>query len=354
MSRLLSRFFPLTAPLAARIGRRRGDAFAAQAEVQIAPAEDTVHPPVFFDPSDWDRVTALQPETTPALERDRIAGGLRRHGATMRYLLRDALVTPNGVFTLRDGVYRHGPSPFRAALADPIAAVERGFYAASSVSLRYFGHFANDALPTTLLQTPDEALALPFDPGWSHGHAYLDLLGICPIDEKLVWFRELWFSDDRGMNAHRRARMRSLHRRIQDRIPSSPNVGVFLRRGDSGAARLLVNEDQVADRLAGLGYAICDVTDPLPDLLGTLAGARVVVTMEGSQWVHAHYGAAIGALIVIVNPADRFNNIAADMAPALDQRIATIVAPRDGGGYRVDPDRLIALIQDAQDQMVRG
>ncbi len=100
-------------------------------------------------------------------------------------------------------------------------------------------------------------------------------------------------------------------------------------------------------------YVVCDVTSPLPELLAALAQVPVVVTVEGSQWVHGHFGAALGALIVVINPADRFNALIADMVPALGQRMATIVADKAEDGYHVDVQRLLALIDRAQDDMAR-
>lgn len=352
MRHSLSRVYPLTAAIATRIQRHRQAGFPGIAE-EVAPAVQSYHPPVFFDEADWDIVTALEPSTNIQLERDRIGGRMCLHSATVRYRMDNVLATPQGVFTFQRSFGRCG----KLALADlatrRIPEFEAGFSAANSVTLRYFGHFLNDGLPAALLRQPGEELVLPFDPAWQHAHDYLRLLDLHPCPELYGFYRKLWICDDRGVNAHRQARTRAISRQIQAGRAPSPHAGVFLRRGASGVARVLGNEDELADRLAGLGFAICDIDMPLERMLDLMAEVGTVVTMEGSQWVHAHFGAAADALIVTINPADRFNNIAADMVPALGQRLATIVAPRDGGGYRVDIDRLLALIDRARNEMAR-
>lgn len=347
-----SRLYPLLGSLFERLRKSRGALEDVQSE-QIAKAESLVQAPAYMEPSDWDRVIGVQPSTNLDNERMRIAGGLRQHGGTIRYRLGDALATPRGVFSFSRSLQRHGPAPLQPALANPIQRTDRAFFPMTPVAMAYFGHLINDSLPASLLIQPGETLCLPYNPSWHHGRAYCELFGLSPSPAPMIHAREMWLTDDRGMNTHRHARTRALHAKLHSGLEPSRHSGAFLRRGTTGAKRDLINENAVAEVLAARGYAICDVTSPLPELLATLAQVPVVVTVEGSQWVHAHFGAALGALIVVINPCDTFNALIADMVPALDQRMATIVADKAEDGYHVDVQRLVALIDRAQDDMVR-
>lgn len=209
----------------------------------------------------------------------------------------------------------------------------------------------NDALPAAALRRPDETLVLPYPGNWTHAADYVGRLGLPASSEPLAFFDELAFCDDRGLNAHRRQRMQSIHAQLQASLQPSGHAGIFLRRGGTGAQRLLANEDELAETLAARGFAIRRTTDPLEEILAAAAGTGVFVTMEGSNWVHGHLGARRGALILTINPADRFNNIAAVMVPALDQRLASIVASRQGDGYHVDVARLLSLMDRALDEI---
>lgn len=348
----ISRLYPLSGSIFERLRKVRGALGDIPSEL-VAEAETLRQAPVYMDPADWDRVRGVERSTTLDNERLRIAGGLRQHGATTRYRLGNGLATPHGVFSFSRSLQRHGPAPLQAMLTEPIMHVDKAFFPMTSVALAYFGHLANDSLPASLLARPDETLCLPYNPSWHHVRGYCELFGLSPAPAPLIHAREMWLANDLGMNRHRHARTRDLHRRLHAGLAPSKNAGVFLRRVGTGASRNLANEAAVAEALAARGYAVCDVTSPLPELLAELAQVPVVVTVEGSQWVHGHFGAALGALIVVINPADRFNALIADMAPALGQRMATIVADKAEGGYHVDVQRLLALIDRAQDDMVR-
>ena len=53
---------------------------------------------------------------------------------------------------------------------------------------------------------------------------------------------------------------------------------------------------------------------------------------------------------MIINPADRFCNIWSDYLGLLGGRMGTVVAEKDGDGYRVDIPHLL----DFADRMMQG
>lgn len=348
----MSVLFPRLYPFSAALWRRLRGTMKPFEIVEIHPQEVLEQQPVIFDPKDWDLVTAVQYQTSEKIERQRLAGGLREHSATFRYLLRNVLVTPVGIFRAGEASQRHGPIPWRRILKGHVEEYEVGFFPATATSLRYFGHFINDVLPSTLLIGPGERLVLPYDPRWSHASAWLRRLSHTPDPQPLAFYRKLWVCDDRGMNKHRHARTKILSSRIMGGLPKAPHVGIYLRRGGTGAKRSLINDAEVSDFLAARGFRILDIENDADTLLREISGVRTVITMEGSNWVHAHFAAGPGALIVTLNPADRFNNIAADMVPALEQRLATMVVEGREGSYHCDLGRLAALLDRAQSEIL--
>lgn len=319
---------------------------------EISPADESYQPPIFIQPGDLDKVTATEPQTSWQKEKERLAGGMRHNMPTRRHRVRNALSTPHGVMTLTGKWQGFGRLPWKEFLSLDLPRHKTGLYGAYPVTRRYFGHFISDALPAGELLRPGETLLLPHDPGWIHAGEYVGLMGYSPLVPAYGHFDSIWICDDRGLNQGHVARVRAMHDRLQAQLKPSSHQGVFMRRGRSGSARILLNEDEVAEALQGRGFGVVSSTDPLQVILAAMAGVQTVVSMEGSQWVHGHFGAAKGALLVTINPADRFNNPAAEIVPVLSQRMATIVAPREGEGYRVDVARLLALIDRSHDAMI--
>lgn len=348
------RFFPLTSAALRRLLPRRlqNDEFLHQ-EV-VCPPETSFYPPVYFDPADWDRVTAVQYETDIAQEQLRLRGGIRPHHATLRRTVRNALATPWGIYAYDRSRLRLGRIDTARLFRSPIVEQAEGFYPLTPFSTRYFGHWVPDTLTTAALKTPTESLYLPRPAAdWPHAARYAELAGAPLTGAELVYFEKLSYAIDIGMNSNRRARFVALHESLRQHRNVDPTPGVFIRRGASGQSRLLMNEDALADSLAARGFAVCGITDPLDTILDACAGARVVISMEGSQWIHGFLGAPRGALMLTINPADRFNNVLADLAPMLDHRVATIVADRTGPGYTVDIPRLIAFYKSVLEDMDR-
>ena len=352
---VLARAYPVTGKLFRSLGRQPALQDLVLSRETLCPADSSPMPPVTMLQDDWDTITAFQSETTAAAEQARVAGGLRTHRATERFEIADVLATPRGFYTLSRGFHQHGRPDMAALLRGPVLRRDRGFFALPVIGMKYFGHWLSDALPTALLCREDETLYLPDNPAWPHTRAYLDLLGLPAVPARHMFFRRMSFASDIGQNAHRQDRQRQLRKRLQAAVPDTgADQGVFIRRGHSGVARVLANEDALADRFAARGFAICASTDPLPVLLRALAGASVVISMEGSHLAHALFAARPGALLVTLNPADRFNTVYADYLAGLDLHMATLVVPRGPEGYVADADRLDRVISLAQNRVASG
>ncbi|SIT86997.1 glycosyltransferase 61 family protein [Pontibaca methylaminivorans] len=346
MRRFLSRGYPVINKVLARAGRQRSLEEAAVDVEEICAAEDGMSSPVFIADGDWNKVSGFAPGTTREYEQGRVSGGPVRHEATLRLSFRNVLATPNGFFMPGASLNRSGRVDLRAVLLGEIPTFPRGFYALPSIAMPYFGHWVNDALPATLLCRPDEALYLPFDPGWPHPARYLELLEIDAIRDRTVFFQRMSFCLDIGQNENRRERQRTIRSRIRRRFHPAAAKGVLIRRGAAGA-RQLANEEELAHRLTERGFDSCSSTDTLDRILEATSGADTIVSIEGSHISHALLSAADHAHFIVINPQDRFNAVFNDYMPAFGGRMSTLVAPRRGDGYAVDIAALLDLIDRA-------
>lgn len=347
MRRFLSRGYPVINKVLAWAGRQRSLEEAAVDVEEICAAEEGMSSPVFIADGDWNKVSGFAPGSSRELQLQRVVGGLLRHEATLRFSFRNVLATPAGFFTLGASLNRAGKIDFRTVLFGPIPTYPRGFYALPSIAMIYFGHWVNDALPSTLLCRPDEVIYLPFNPGWSHAARYLELLEIDAVREHTVFFREMSFCVDIGQNENRRKRQRMIRRQIQRCFLPAETAGVFIRRGTSGTRRYLKNENEIALRLSERGFSVCSSTDPLDLILRATCGAKIVVSIEGSHISHALPSVADNAHFIIINPADQFNAVFNDYMPAFGGRMSTVVALPRGDGYAVNIAALLDLIDRA-------
>ncbi len=173
------------------------------------------------------------------------------------------------------------------------------------------------------------------------------MMGIERINAKYVFFKQMSYCKDVGMNSNRRERIQRIKNKL---ISKSTGIEkVYLSRGDSGVLRKIINEDELIDALRDLGFHIARVYDPFDDIIASCAGARVTVSIEGSNTAHLMMSASFGADHIIINPADRVCCIFADYASAVGDNIHTIVAVKEKDGYKVDVPRLVNIIQKLQD-----
>lgn len=341
---MLSRLYPpLNKAIKPLLTRKSMPDLALEVE-EVWPAETAILPPVLMLEGDWKRITAVQEETSWDIEKKRTAGGEHLHQPTIRYTFENVLATPWGCYMLGRSFHQAGKVDLGQLLRGPVGRRKAGYFGLPVIGMKYFGHWLRDGLPASLLRQPHEALYFPVNPSWPHAKAYCRLLNIDRLQDPLVFFDRLSVCADVGQNRHRQNRMRDIQDAVHAKLPKRSASGAFIRRGRSGAARVLLNEDAVAEALAKRGFNICSVSDGLEAILAATAHVDTVVTVEGSHWAHAFFAARRGAGHLTLNPSDRFNNHYAAYMPALEQTLATLVIERHSDGYVADLERLHALL----------
>lgn len=148
------------------------------------------------------------------------------------------------------------------------------------------------------------------------------------------------------MTSHRRARLAQLRNRLHDGEGPQRGHGVFLRRRGGGAARVLINEEEIERILATLGFEIIDpANDPAETIMIRCRDASIVVGVEGSGLAHGLLGCAPDAAFVVLQHPHRFNNVWKDFTDALGMRYAFLVGEGSREAFRVDPEELRATLE---------
>ena len=310
---------------------------------ELEPASSVPCEPAIALPGELDRVVTFLGGAEAQVPR--LLADVREEGPTLSYRLPDALLAD---FTVYCGqsfeVLRGGRK--RPVLVGSPDEFDEAQLCATSCTETYFGHFIRDALPLELLAGRRNLTALAFkrEP-WLHEPGYRALVGLEPRRTSFARVRNLWVTDERALNSGWTERYRELRERV--RSGSKPNGGthIFLCRGMLGTARHLINEDELVERLHAAGFRIVSPETMQPgELAAALGSAKVVACVEGSAQQHAFIAMPAGAALLSIQPPQRFNSVGKIIADAIGARFAYAVAEPAGGGFSIDPDRVLRTL----------
>ena len=283
----------------------------------------TVHPPL-----SWQIESMLRTTTT--------------HAPTKAYHLKDAIIHRGSVYAknmrwfLFDPVNLSRTSGFRH--------FDRAALVSTEVGCRHFGHWLQDDCVQHLLASSNlptiavgEGLSL-------HQNSYASLfsqdwtLNNSAIVDHLVIYQDF------GENSFKRERSRRLASYVARAFPSTGRNGlVFLRRGKTGARRVIHNEAALLDTLTARGFDIVDIEADLANIIGKLRTAKLVISMEGSHLSHCAYSLDEGSAILVLQPCDRFLSYHRGWTSCRGIKFGFAVGKRASDAYEYSTDELLRL-----------
>lgn len=322
----------------------------SEREWTLCPASTVTVKPALFPQGALERVTALTPWRQWAIEQTMVHGGVLSFGPTRAGLLRNVDFVDGHLFA-GAATEQVGVDPARWMIAP--AAREPDVEAAQLVSTHsgtvFFGCLLlDDFLLELLADDPPLKLSVPGKPS-GHEADYRALLG---LGEKRVVrrarVRQLTHFEEPAFNDSKVARYRTLRERLQARfepVAAPSSAGIYLRRGNSGQRRVMDNEPAVEAALERRGFTVIDpMALPAAEIVRQAMGARVVVSVEGSQISHAIFAMADDAAMVVLQPPDRFGMQYKEFTDAMDMRFAFVVGRPAEQGFAVDLAELQQLL----------
>lgn len=328
-------------------GGRTLEAVATRTEI-VQPAEtEWSAEPVLCLPGQLDRAeAAVEGHGSLAGELAACRPGIVGHAAVVRYTLSDAIIHAAG-YDVTGHAFRAVSGSLPLIRTSGARRYDRALYCMSAVSRRYFGHWLQDACATALLSDGEDALALDDRPDWPHAGEYLAAFDLRPASAPSLRVGELTVYQDHGQGSSKRTRYRRMRSMLRESFPVADEgpSAVYLRRGETGTARVIENDKAICEALSRRGFEIVDLDGASAAFLhGRLRDASVVVSMDGSHLNHIYTAANPGTAILSFMPADRFTATNVGYARAAGMRFAIVMAARASGGYRVDETELLATL----------
>jgi Glycosyltransferase 61 len=294
-------------------------------------------------PGQLDRVRAVAFGGSVSDEIGQFLGNEREINATLRFEIGGALVNRGIIYT---GGGRRVISNLnkKNEFTGVNSATDIASLRTSFLGSYYFGHWLRDDCATAMIEDEGMKFFTP-SPKWPDKKAYRDVFKLDIPTAALLYAKRVIFYDDVSQNEHKIERIRKIRAGVQAQLSgkSSPEI-VYVKRGDGGEARRLVNETEIIDALTSKGVLCVSAEDLETPVIESIFGCRLFISVEGSQISHAVYGVRDGGGVIVLQPPDRFFNSHLDWAVPLGIQYGSIVGLPDKHGFRIPVDEIFQTI----------
>jgi hypothetical protein len=267
------------------------------------------------------------------------------HAPTIAYHFRDAALIDGSIYIGRFKQPISDKSLFRSDARETCQIQSRAL-ASSFLGTKYFGHWlADDCTRYLLAEQFGTPLCIRM-PAYPHKRDY----------EK--YFKQNWTSIDRAFidrlvvfqdfshNTFKRERYRALRARIKTvHRHKGRDTYVYLRRGATGAPRIILNEQEIMTALVTRGFVVADVgSDSLSDIVATLLNAKLVVSLEGSHVAHCTYTVPENGSLLILQPPNKFSAVHRDWSESLGIKFGFTVGNLADSRYQFSVSDILRTI----------
>jgi hypothetical protein len=309
--------------------------------------------PAIFLPDQLDRVTDTEAGTTIELEISAATTEILRPTPTIAYHIKDAILFDGSIYKGCFKSFIAARSFYRTPPADPEPRrLKAAGLSSSHLGSRYFGHWlVDDCTQYRLAEQHGHPLCLRGPTYSNHQKLYQTYLGQdwAPTDrawiENLIVYQDFFWGT--AQDALRRNQIRYMRERARAYLsPSSTQSLVYLRRGSTGAARLIHNEEEILDVLTRNGFIVIDLDpDGLEQILSVLANAKIVVSLEGSHVTHCAYSIPDNSGLVLLQPPDRFLAFHRGWTVSADVWFGFVVGSSLGGKTVFSPSEILQTVE---------
>ena len=328
------------------------ESIAKDATVLCAQEEQEV-PPAVYLPEHLQRITGPTINCILSETMQRMHNTHPVHAPTLMYPLGKTRLFGGGLWT-------HNNQFFTRSLStnDDFERInlKQAVLTDTDVGIGYFGHWLREVVPACLVGSNTIPSLSMRRPPFKHAAQYEQFFKLNTIYANKGVVENCFLLSDFSQNSYKLQRYLTL----RDNLKSSLNLsdiaykGVFIARGNTGAKRLLINENEVIAHLEKRSF---DIVYPekmtVKEIARRLWNAKVVITVEGSAHNHAIYSMALNGALLELQPPSRFGIIIKGACDCLGIGWGFYVcaASNNGEGFYVDSlpdlDKIIGQMQDA-------
>jgi Glycosyltransferase 61 len=289
-------------------------------------------------PGQLDRVTAVRWGADVKQEIEQFLGGERPIGPTIRYSLKNSIISRGVIYSGRKKKVISDISK-RKELHGYIGSVDVVSIRSSFLGSYFFGDWLRDDCATTLIDDDGVKFYTP-SPHWADKEIYLDLFEKRFPVAGLLLAKNVTFYDDKCQNDHKVARINALRDQLKSKNLCSdrPEV-IYVRRGKDGAQRTLVNEEEIVNVLSKRGVTCISPDDAGKPIINRIYGCSLFISMGGSQVSHAIFGVRPNGGVLTLQQPDQFYNPHMDWAVPSGIQYGSVIG-------RTTQDGLIVPVED--------
>lgn len=305
--------------LAKRLGKTvaNGD-IKFEADI-LCPAEASDVFPATYINEHLSRITGSNEHTSQASEHACLLRRNVEHAPTILFRMEDARLFGAGIFSKSRNYLPR--SIIKNRQLAPIS-LPKALLIDNDITQVYFGHWLTDQLSSALIATPEmPALALN-TPSFTHAQGYEQLFQISTCYAQQGQVDELYWLSDFSQNSYKVKRYQQLRQRAEQNLsPANCSAtGIYIARGNSGAKRALLNEQELINHLLDRGFEIIYPEKMTPEMITRcLWNAPVVISVEGSQIAHTIHSISRNASVLILMPPNRVSHIFKGIFDAIDK-----------------------------------
>ena len=328
------------------------ESIAKDATVLCAQEEQDV-PPAVYLPAHLQRITGPTINCILSVTMERMHDTHSIHAPTLMYPLGKTTLFGGGLWTHNNQFMTRS---INAKDNFERVSLNQAVLTDTDVGISYFGHWLREVVPASLVGSDVIPSLSMRRPHFRHAAQYEQFFKLQTIYANQGVVENCFLLSDFSQNSYKLERYLTLRDNLKSSLNPSDIAynGVFIARGQTGAKRLLINENEVIAHLEKRGF---DIVYPekmtVEEIVRRLWNAKVVITVEGSAHNHAIYSMALNGALLELQPPSRFGIIIKGACDCLGIGWGFYVcAPsHDGEGFYVDSfadlDKIIGQMQEA-------
>ena len=318
----------------------------AASEIEVLCAEEASDlSPALFLPEHLEKIVGTPSESTVPSEIDHATRRKAIHAATIAYHLRDAALVNGSIYC---GSWRHSLIDKPNAVSKSTIHFDAAGLASTWCGAKYFGHWLkDDCVQYLLAEEHGKPLSVSNEPTYYDMNLYASYFGQDWAPTTRAQIDHLVVYQDLGQNSSKKSRYRTLQDRLAARLLQQYSLSslVYLKRGRTGHARLIQNEDEIVKSLTKNGFSVVDVaaTDR-EHVIATLMNAEIVVSIEGSHMSHCWFPSTGTHGLIALQPPDRFTAVQRGWAHCMSARFGFVVGDKRLNETYFSPSDILRVV----------